>query len=36
VAAFETEKGIVELIDFVRPRNDTADLIRLVHGVIPF
>jgi GH15 family glucan-1,4-alpha-glucosidase len=33
VAAFETEKGIVELIDFMRPRNDTADLIRLVRGV---
>src|ERR1700689_3042624 len=33
VTAFETEQGIVELIDFMRPRNDTADLIRLVRGV---
>jgi GH15 family glucan-1,4-alpha-glucosidase len=33
VTAFETEQGIVELVDFMRPRNDTADLIRLVRGV---
>jgi hypothetical protein len=33
LTAFETEQGIVELIDFMRPRNDTADLIRLVRGV---
>src|ERR1700721_812945 len=33
VTAFETEQGIVELLDFMRPRNDTADLIRLVRGV---
>jgi GH15 family glucan-1,4-alpha-glucosidase len=33
VTAFETEQGTVELIDFMRPRNDTADLIRVVRGV---
>jgi len=33
VTAFESEQGIVELIDFMRPRNGIADLIRLVRGV---
>ena len=33
VTVFETASGIVELVDFMPPRDGSADLIRLVRGV---
>lgn len=33
VTTFETADGAVELIDFLPPRNDGADLVRLIRGV---
>src|SRR4029077_3170677 len=30
---FETAEGVVELIDFMRPRRNFSDLVRLVRGV---
>ena len=33
VTTFETADGAVELIDFMPPRDDGADLVRLIHGV---
>ena len=33
VTTFETGSGIVELVDFMPPYDDSADLVRLVRGV---
>jgi len=33
VTTFETADGAVELIDFLPPRDDGADLVRLIRGV---
>jgi len=33
VTTFETADGAVELIDFMAPRDDGADLVRLIRGV---
>ena len=33
VTVFETASGIVELVDFMPPRDGSADLVRLVRGV---